>query len=91
MLVADCSSSLGSEFSQIQHNVKDFIATLIQEENANDDNIDDYYKYEAVDLGLPSGLKWAICNVGANSPEEYGNYYAWGETENKGDYTANTE
>ena len=36
------------------------------------------YKY--VDLGLPSGLKWATCNVGANSPEEYGLYFAWGET-----------
>ena len=34
-----------------------------------------------VDLGLPSGLLWATCNVGANSPEEYGNHYAWGETE----------
>lgn len=31
------------------------------------------------DLGLPSGLKWATCNVGASAPEEYGNYYAWGE------------
>ena len=35
----------------------------------------------AVDLGLPSGLKWASCNVGANAPEEYGDYFAWGETE----------
>ena len=34
-----------------------------------------------VDLGLPSGLKWATCNVGANAPEEYGDYFAWGETE----------
>lgn len=33
-----------------------------------------------VDLGLPSGLLWATCNVGANSPEEYGDYFAWGET-----------
>ena len=33
-----------------------------------------------VDLGLPSGTKWATCNVGASEPEEYGNYYAWGET-----------
>ena len=32
-----------------------------------------------VDLGLPSGLKWATCNVGANIPEEYGDYFAWGE------------
>ena len=34
-----------------------------------------------VDLGLPSGLKWATCNLGANVPEEYGDYFAWGETE----------
>ena len=38
---------------------------------------------EYVDLGLPSGTLWATCNVGANSPEEYGDYFAWGETEPK--------
>ncbi|MBQ3596063.1 MAG: hypothetical protein II981_11735 [Bacteroidales bacterium] len=43
--------------------------------------------HEWVDLGLPSGLKWATSNVGANSPENYGNYYAWGETETKSTYT----
>ena len=32
-----------------------------------------------VDLGLPSGLKWATCNVGAKTPTEYGNYFRWGE------------
>ena len=36
---------------------------------------------EAVDLGLPSGVKWASFNLGASSPEEYGDYYAWGEIE----------
>ena len=36
--------------------------------------------YEYVDLGLPSGLKWATCNVGASSPEQAGRYFAWGET-----------
>ena len=36
--------------------------------------------YEAVDLGLPSGTLWATCNVGATHPEEYGDYFAWGET-----------
>ena len=40
-----------------------------------------------VDLGLPSGLKWATCNVGAENPEDYGNYYAWGETSTKSEYT----
>ena len=43
-------------------------------------------QHEAIDLGLPSGIKWATCNVGATSPEEYGGYYAWGETEEKEDY-----
>ena len=36
-----------------------------------------------IDLGLPSGTKWACCNVGADKPEDYGGYYAWGETEEK--------
>lgn len=42
----------------------------------------------AIDLGLPSGTKWCCCNVGATSPEEYGGYYAWGETSEKSTYTA---
>lgn len=37
--------------------------------------------HEYVDLGLPSGTLWETCNVGANSPEEYGDYFAWGEIE----------
>lgn len=40
----------------------------------------------AVDLGLPSGTKWCSCNVGASSPEDYGGYYAWGETCEKSRY-----
>ena len=43
-----------------------------------------------VDLGLPSGLLWAKCNLGANAPEEYGNYYAWGETTTKDVYEWST-
>ncbi len=46
---------------------------------------DDAPTYQAVDLGL--SVKWATCNVGASSPEEYGGYYAWGETEEKSDYS----
>ena len=42
----------------------------------------------AVDLGL--SVKWASCNVGATTPEEYGGYYAWGETEEKSDYSWST-
>ncbi len=44
-------------------------------------------EHEYVDLGLPSGTLWATCNVGANSPQEYGYYFAWGETEPKSDYS----
>ena len=43
-----------------------------------------------VDLGLPSGTLWASCNVGANSPDEYGDYFAWGETQPKRDYNWDT-
>lgn len=43
--------------------------------------------HEYVDLGLPSGLKWATCNIGADRPEEYGDYFAWAETKTKKEYT----
>ncbi|MBR5214990.1 MAG: hypothetical protein IKV80_02065 [Bacteroidales bacterium] len=45
-------------------------------------------EYEYVDLGLPSGLKWATHNIGATTPEEYGDYFAWGEVVTKDGYTA---
>ena len=44
-----------------------------------DDDDDPVHAY--VDLGLPSGTLWATCNVGAENPEDYGDYFAWGETE----------
>ena len=64
-----------------------FIAGLFFSSCSNDDetNINDR-KPEgvvAIDLGLPSGTKWASCNVGATKPEEYGGYYAWGDTNEK--------
>jgi hypothetical protein len=40
-----------------------------------------------IDLGLPSGTKWACCNVEANSPEQYGGVYSWGEVKTKNDYS----
>ena len=45
--------------------------------------------HEWVDLGLPSGTKWATMNVGASSPSDYGGYYAWGETSTKSRYDWN--
>ena len=46
--------------------------------------------HEWIDLGLPSGLKWATCNVGADTPEGYGDYFAWGETSPKTTYKWST-
>ena len=45
-----------------------------------------YNGYEYVDLGLPSGTLWAKCNLGAENETEYGDYFAWAETETKKDY-----
>lgn len=44
----------------------------------------------AIDLGLPSGTKWASCNIGATKPEEYGSYFSWGEIEEKKEYNWKT-
>lgn len=49
-------------------------------------DFDDAY----VDLGLPSGLLWATCNVGTNLPERYGVYFAWGETQMRDYYDWST-
>ncbi|MBR2192647.1 MAG: hypothetical protein IJ910_04970 [Bacteroidaceae bacterium] len=46
---------------------------------------DDHHPH-LIDLGLPSGTRWACCNVGADAPESYGGFYAWGETTEK-DFT----
>ncbi|MBR5650796.1 MAG: hypothetical protein IKW93_01060 [Bacteroidales bacterium] len=46
--------------------------------------------HDYVDLGLPSSLLWATCNVGANAPEECGDYFAWGETAPKDVYSWST-
>ena len=62
--------------------------------SSNDDNTylscpDDNHPH-MIDLGLPSGTKWACCNVGASSPKDYGGYYAWGEINEKTEYNWNT-
>ena len=49
-----------------------------------------YNGYEYVDLGLPSGTLWATCNVGADTPEGYGDYFAWAETDPKTTYNWST-
>jgi len=85
MLVLDCSSSLGSQFTDVKTNAKSFINSLYNSyDNTASGNNQTTYEY--VDLGL--SVKWATCNVGAENPEDFGDYYAWGETETKTDYNS---
>ena len=43
--------------------------------------------FDAIDLGLPDGVLWSACNLAAQSPEQSGGFYAWGETESKDEFT----
>ena len=65
-----------SDGQVIKHNVQ----------NIEHVTFDEAPMYETVDLGLPSGTLWATCNIGANSPEEYGDYFSWAETLSKSRY-----
>lgn len=99
MLVLDCSSSLGSQFSTVKTSAKNFIKVLYNavnsginptpypDPNPGSDSDGTIYGHEYVDLGLPSGLKWATMNVGASVLEDAGDYFAWGETSTKTTYT----
>ena len=68
-------------------NVKATCSVTVSE-NSEGDNMNNGHEY--VDLGLPSGTLWATCNVGASKPEEYGDYFAWGETTPKKNYDWST-
>lgn len=71
----------GTEIYKIPYSEVDSITTYDVYENEEFNVVAD-----AVDLGLPSGLKWASWNLGASSPEGFGNYYSWGEILCKTDY-----
>ena len=71
--------------------------TKLDGPNNGDDNNDvnlngtgTYNGHDYVDLGLPSGTLWATCNVGSESPEGFGDYFAWGETNIKTTYDWST-
>ena len=85
LLQPGCTTTATSDTTEINH---------IEEATQLEAEVETVYEanqmingHEYVDLGLPSGLKWATCNIGANKPEEYGDYFAWGETETKEKYT----
>lgn len=56
-----------------------------KEESSNGDENQISSNHEYVDLGLPSGTLWATCNIGAEIPEDFGDYFAWGETDPNAD------
>ena len=81
MLVLDCTSSLGNDFNNMKQGAIKFVETLFNSGGNSGGSVSDS---EYVDLGL--SVKWATCNVGASKPEEYGDYFAWGETSTKETY-----
>ena len=93
VLVLDCSTSMGNAFEPMKAAAVNFVKTMEKMEvDDSEPNIPDPNpntgNHEYVDLGL--SVKWATCNVGANKPEEYGDYFAWGETEPKSTYSWST-
>ena len=107
MLVLDCSNSLGSQFSDMKSYANDFIDRVANNAEVDVERPFGYHEFNEeqsyltcpddhhphmIDLGLPSGTKWACCNVDTDHPENqsrtnYGGYYAWGETETKSNYS----
>ena len=80
-----------SYFAVAQSNGNTIYSDTVTQAQYNDETIVLTFSIPApnhtyVDLGLPSGLLWATCNVGANNPEDYGDFFAWGETQTKGFY-----
>ena len=88
-------------FNNIKTEIANFVKAVTDGKKSQKDALDEIAKkieklkaaagiedsVEYVDLGLPSGNLWAKCNLGASSPEQYGDYYAWGETKPKQEYT----
>ena len=82
-------SMLGQEYMHVWQDGKktDYVVTEVDSVTFNKMM---HNGHEYVDLGLPSGTLWATCNVGANKPEDYGDYFAWGETQPKDYYNWST-
>lgn len=89
VLVLDCSTSMGDAFAPMKEAAVDFIEAMEQTSTGEGGlgyGLENGYEY--VDLGL--SVKWATCNVGATKPEDYGDYFAWGETQPKSTYNWST-
>ena len=78
-------SNLAEENDYIQNHYEEPFVALIPNTRL-DYNIYGSKNYDFINLGLPSETLWATHNIGANLPEDTGNYYAWGESEEKNNY-----
>ncbi len=81
----------GSHNIKAERNGKEVSKTISVSQSGGENNVklafvQEINGHEYVDLGL--SVKWATCNVGANKPEDYGDYFAWGETNTKSSYTS---
>lgn len=89
------NSSSGINNSLSNHNNSSEAEVTYEESEANDiesseEPVRDTNGHRFVDLGLPSGVCWATCNLGAHSPSDKGEHFAWGETSSKFEYTQST-
>jgi len=87
------SSDINNTLSN--HNNSSEAEVTYEESEANDiesseEPVRDTNGHRFVDLGLPSGVCWATCNLGAHSPSDKGEHFAWGETSSKFEYTQST-
>ena len=78
----DIEKKSGSQDVAISQTTVTNSDTRVLPTTTNDNNV--FAGHEFVDLGL--SVKWATCNVGAEKPEDYGDYFAWGETSPKSEY-----
>lgn len=96
-LAENCSYAYNVNISKVSMEISDAViapwdtpATMDEIVMGSTSLIGSENGHDYVDLGLPSGMLWATCNVGAAKPEDYGGYYAWGETEEKNNYISST-
>lgn len=68
----------------------DVMGYFTRKESQKSDKSGSFQGHDYIDLGLPSGTLWATCNIGASKPEDYGDYFAWGETQPKSNYDWST-
>ena len=87
-LLAELSTYLSEKKEKDSSNNENEVKFSNEPQNHITQNMNQHNGHDYVDLGL--SIKWATCNVGASSPEEYGDYFAWGETEPKSIYDWST-